>query len=61
MWLDLGAALALVLVIEGMLPFINPSATKKSLTHMLEMSDRAMRFMGFLSMLSGVILLYIIR
>jgi uncharacterized protein YjeT (DUF2065 family) len=61
MWKDFGAACALVLVLEGALPFLNPRRFRESMSAVLEFSDRALRTLGLLSMLGGVILLYVVR
>ena len=61
MWQDLLAAIALVLVIEGMLPFLNPARFKQHLAMMLQMEDRTLRNIGLGSMVAGIILLYVVR
>lgn len=61
MWQDLFAALSLVLVIEGMLPFLKPEAWRKTMGRIADQPDNALRIMGLLSMLMGVALLYMIR
>jgi uncharacterized protein YjeT (DUF2065 family) len=61
MWDALFSALALVFVLEGILPFLSPSLWRRTLQMMLEQSDTALRVMGLLSMLVGVILLYWVR
>ena len=61
MWHDFLAAVALVLVIEGIVPFINPGAMRRALLKMVEMNDQSLRFAGLTSMIIGVILLYVIR
>jgi hypothetical protein len=58
MWHDLGVALALVLVIEGILPFLNPAALRRMLLVIQGLSDREFRVAGFISMLGGLALLY---
>jgi uncharacterized protein YjeT (DUF2065 family) len=60
-WADLFAALALYLVLEGVLPFLNPQALKRVLTTMATLSDRQLRLWGLASMLAGVLLLYLVR
>jgi uncharacterized protein YjeT (DUF2065 family) len=60
-WSDLLAALALYLVLEGILPFLNPQAMKRVLTTMATFSDRQLRVWGLASMLAGALLLYWIR
>ncbi len=61
MWQDLFAALALVFVIEGMLPFLRPEVWRKTMGRMVEKPNNALRLMGLVSMLMGVILLYVVR
>ena len=60
-WADLFAALALYLVLEGVLPFLNPQAMKRVLTMMATLSDRQLRLWGLASMAAGVLLLYFVR
>lgn len=61
MWHDLLAAIALMLVIEGILPFLNPDMMRKLLRQMSELDDKSLRIAGFSSMLAGVALLYFVR
>lgn len=61
MWEELGTALALVLVIEGIMPFLNPSGFRKTLRLIGEIDDKTLRIIGLVSMGLGVILLYLIR
>jgi uncharacterized protein YjeT (DUF2065 family) len=61
MWDDLLAATALLLVIEGILPFISPQRFREALIQAAGFSDRAMRIMGLASMLLGLVFLYVIR
>jgi len=61
MWADLLSAIALMLVIEGVLPFLNPEGLRKALAMMAQLDDRQLRFAGLSSMLLGVLLLYFIR
>jgi len=49
--------LALMLVIEGLLPFLNPGAWRQVFTRMLALSDGQIRFVGLASMLAGLMLL----
>ena len=60
MWEQIGTALALVLVIEGMMPFLNPQGFRETLRMISEMENNTIRTIGFLSMMGGVILLYLI-
>ncbi len=61
MWEELGIAFALLLVIEGIMPFLNPSGWRQTLRTVSEMDDKDLRIIGFLSMAIGVIVLYIIH
>jgi uncharacterized protein YjeT (DUF2065 family) len=61
MWQDLWAALALMLVIEGILPFANPRGFRKMMQMVGEMDDKALRNGGLLTMLAGLVLLYLVR
>lgn len=60
-WQDLWSALALVLVIEGILPFLNPQAYKKTMLQLATFPPATLRRIGFGSMMAGLILLYLIR
>ncbi len=60
-WSDFLAALALVLVIEGMVPFISPQSLRKLQESMSQLDDRTLRNIGLFSMICGVVLLYIVR
>jgi len=55
------AALALVLVIEGMVPFISPQALRRLQESMSQLDDKTLRNVGLISMIFGVVLLYIVR
>ncbi|EEF79120.1 hypothetical protein LP43_2556 [Methylophaga thiooxydans] len=47
-----------MLVIEGIMPFLNPTVFKRALLQMAAMPDRQVRLIGFFSMLAGLIFLY---
>ena len=61
MWHDFLVALALVLVIEGILPFLSPGGMRKIMQASLELDDRSLRVGGLISMLIGVITLYLVN
>jgi len=54
-------AFALMLVIEGVLPFLMPELWRQTFRKLTEMSDGQIRFIGLTSMLAGLLLLYIVR
>ena len=51
------AALALMLIIEGVLPFLAPGLWRETFRRITEMSDGQVRFIGLASMISGLLLL----
>lgn len=57
-WRDLWVALALLLVIEGIFPFLNPVGLRRLMESLTNLSDAQLRFAGLTSMLLGLILLY---
>ncbi|MFQ5937296.1 MAG: DUF2065 domain-containing protein [Acidiferrobacterales bacterium] len=61
MWRDLGAAVALLLVLEGIFPFLSPSGMRRALQTISQMSDQPLRFAGLASMLLGLVLLYVVN
>jgi uncharacterized protein YjeT (DUF2065 family) len=61
MWHDLLVAVALLLVIEGIFPFLNPDGLRRALLMMAQMDIKQMRFAGLSSMLAGVALLYLVK
>ena len=61
MWQELGIALCLVLVIEGIIPFLYPRRWRQIVMMLADVSDRDMRIAGLSSMLTGTVLLYLIN
>lgn len=59
--IDWLAALGLLLVIEGVLPFAAPAVWRDGFRRMLALSDGQLRFIGAASMLGGVFLLMILN
>ena len=51
----------MMLVIEGILPFIDPKRWRRMLLMLDEIDDTTMRLIGLSSMLAGTILLMIIN
>lgn len=50
-------AFALMLVIEGLLPFFSPKSWREVFARAMQMSDGQIRFIGLSSMLVGVLVL----
>jgi len=60
-WHELGVALCLVLVIEGIIPFLYPRRWKEMVSMLAEVDDKTMRIVGLCSMLVGTGLLYLVN
>ena len=60
-WTDLLAALAFVLVLEGLLPFLSPGATRRVFAQLAEKAERELRVAGLVSVLAGLVLLFLVR
>jgi uncharacterized protein YjeT (DUF2065 family) len=61
MWHDLLVALALLLVIEGIWPFLSPNSMRETLLMIAQQDNRSLRISGLISMVSGVVLLYLVN
>jgi uncharacterized protein YjeT (DUF2065 family) len=60
-WQVLPVAFALVFIIEGLMPFINPGRWRNMLAIAEQMDDRVIRNIGLGSMLFGLLLLYLVN
>ena len=60
-WSDLFAALALYLVLEGVMPFLSPQSVKRLMQALSSLQDRQLRWFGAASMSAGIALLYFVR
>lgn len=60
-WQVLPVALALVLIIEGILPFISPARWRVMIATVAQMEDRVIRNFGLGSMMLGLLLLYLVN
>ena len=58
---ELAVAFCLMLVIEGMMPFIAPSRWRRMLEAVEQIDDKTVRLVGLGSMLAGTALLYLIN
>lgn len=58
---ELLTAIALVLVIEGIFPFISPNLLRRMMFQAVQQNNRTLRIAGLVTMLAGVILLYLVR
>ncbi len=53
----LASALALVLIVEGLLPFLNPGAWRRVFERALQMTDAQIRLLGLASLVLGALIL----
>ena len=61
MWHELAVAFCLMLVVEGIIPFVSPGRWRKMLLVLDQIDDNTMRMIGLASMLAGTVLLLIIN
>ncbi len=60
MWETFLIAIALMLILEGMLPFLSPQTWREAFKKLIDANDNQIRFVGLTSMLIGLMLLLIV-
>ncbi|MEO8307874.1 MAG: DUF2065 domain-containing protein [Pseudomonadota bacterium] len=60
-WGDLFAGLSILMVLEGLLPFLNPGGARRVFAQLASLSERDLRVGGLVSMLVGLVLLFFVR
>jgi len=60
-WTEILTAVALVLVLEGMLPFVGPGRYKQLVAQIARLSDNQLRTFGLTTMIAGLLLLFFVR
>ena len=60
-WQEILTAVALLLVIEGMLPFVGPGNYKQLVAQIARLGDNQLRAFGLTSMIAGLLLLFFVR
>ena len=60
MWETFLIAIALMLILEGVLPFLSPQTWREAFRKLIEINDKQIRFVGLTSMLVGLMLLLIV-
>jgi uncharacterized protein YjeT (DUF2065 family) len=53
--------LAMMLVIEGLLPFLLPELWRETFRKLVTLTDGQLRFVGITSMLAGLLILYLVK
>jgi len=61
MWNEILVAGALMLVLEGLLPFLNPKQFKQTMLKAAQMNERELRWGGLISMILGAFLVYLLK
>lgn len=54
-------AFALMLVIEGILPFVAPALWRETFRRVIQLNDGQIRFVGLASMSAGMLLFFVAR
>ena len=60
-WIDFLSAIALVLVLEGIMPFVSPEKWKRLLFMVTQKNNQPLRIMGFISMMLGLVVLTLVH
>lgn len=60
-WTEILTAVALLFIIEGMLPFVRPGRYKQLVAQIVRLSDNQLRTFGLSAMIIGLLLLFIVR
>lgn len=60
-WTEILTAVALLLIIEGMLPFVGPDRYKRLVAQIAQLSDNQLRMFGLSAMIAGLLLLFFVR
>jgi len=60
-WHDLFVALALVLVLEGLLPFASPGSWRRAMLQVARLNDGQLRSVGLACMCAGVAALFLLH
>jgi uncharacterized protein YjeT (DUF2065 family) len=60
-WPDLAAALGLLLVVEGILPFLTPDGARRAFQRLAALDDGALRMAGAVSMIAGAAIVWLVR
>ena len=60
-WNEILTAFALVLIIEGLLPFASPSRYRQMVAQLVMLGDNHIRTVGLVIIVIGLVLLYVVR
>ncbi len=60
-WTEILTAVALVFVLEGILPFISPAKYRQMVSEITRLGDSTIRNIGLVIMIAGLLLLFVVR
>ncbi len=60
-WKEILTAVALLLIIEGMLPFTGPNRYRQVVAQIARLSDNQLRTVGLMAMIVGLLVLFFVR
>ena len=60
-WTEILTALALVFVLDGILPFVSPGRYEPVVAQIIRLSDNQLRMFGLSAMIIGLLLLFVVR
>jgi uncharacterized protein YjeT (DUF2065 family) len=61
MWHEFLVAIALLFILEGIMPFLSPEGLRRTLAMISQLSDNTLRFAGLSAMVIGCLLLYAVN
>jgi len=61
MWREIGIAISLMLVIEGIIPFLYPGRWRQLVATLADIDNATLRLIGLGTMIAGIVLLYLIN
>ena len=61
LWSDLFSAIALLLILEGLLPFANPEGARRTFSLLSQMDSGSLRYAGLAAIIAGLAVLYLVR
>ncbi len=60
-WTEILTAIALVCVLEGLLPFASPRKYREMVAELTRLSDNSLRSIGLAVIIVGLVILYVVR
>jgi uncharacterized protein YjeT (DUF2065 family) len=61
MWREFGIAISLMLILEGIIPFLYPARWRNLVVTLAQIDNSKLRMTGLGSMIAGLVLLYLIN